>query len=305
MLQRGRPLEPSLLSVNGFDYQQQTQSVSSLLQPINQSASYQPYAPRYNSSAYSNPAAVGGGQFRMPAARNGFGAQKRKTGGRRPKEEEIQFHMLAPEDRDKKLKRRERNKEAAARCRQRRLDMMEQLQAQVDDLKRTNDEKQRLIDELQAEKQRMESMLANHGQCKISSNHHFVMPSPATETAGRLGRVTRSSSINVKSETDVDPTLTQVAGSDVEGGRVVERHDLQRPITLAFPDNGASHGVTISTPSSGFTPLMTSLGAFGNTPLGMSTGLTPTNAAGGFHHVVVTSSLDTPVCGGNVQRMEL
>ena len=37
-------------------------------------------------------------------------------------------HGLTDEDKDKRMKRRLRNKEAAARCRQRRLDLMEKLQ---------------------------------------------------------------------------------------------------------------------------------------------------------------------------------
>ncbi|VDP09119.1 unnamed protein product [Soboliphyme baturini] len=51
---------------------------------------------------------------------------KRRSGGRRPKEEQIQ---LSPEEEEKRRLRRLRNKEAAARCRRRRLEHMSKLQA--------------------------------------------------------------------------------------------------------------------------------------------------------------------------------
>lgn len=56
--------------------------------------------------------------FTNPMAPN---PPKRRTGGRRPKEEE---QKLPPEEEEKRRQRRLRNKEAAARCRKRRLDQM-------------------------------------------------------------------------------------------------------------------------------------------------------------------------------------
>lgn len=52
-------------------------------------------------------------------------ARPRKPGGRRPKEEECK---LPPEEEEKRRLRRIRNKEAAARCRKRRLDQMQTLE---------------------------------------------------------------------------------------------------------------------------------------------------------------------------------
>ncbi|VDN35910.1 unnamed protein product [Gongylonema pulchrum] len=73
-----------------------------------------------------------------------------KRGGRRPKEYEEYDHVtLSEEERDKRDKRRLRNKEAAARCRQRRLDLMGSLQNQVAQLKEENDMKDTRIAELQ------------------------------------------------------------------------------------------------------------------------------------------------------------
>ena len=40
----------------------------------------------------------------------------------------MQLDKMSPAEKEKKLKRRERNKEAAARCRQRRIETMSELQ---------------------------------------------------------------------------------------------------------------------------------------------------------------------------------
>ncbi|VDM59387.1 unnamed protein product [Angiostrongylus costaricensis] len=91
-----------------------------------------------------------------PLATPGFGYQRgplhyelnpqymggaRKTGGRRPKEFEMGPEIEDQEELDKKIKRRQRNKEAAARCRQRRLDLMNNLQemAQMEGFLRSHD----------------------------------------------------------------------------------------------------------------------------------------------------------------------
>ncbi|PIO76095.1 bZIP transcription factor [Teladorsagia circumcincta] len=98
----------------------------------------------------------------------------RKSGGRRPKEFEMgpnsgvvervgwigevhkftvmlslaSFIVLGDmeiedqDELDKRIKRRQRNKEAAARCRQRRLDLMTNLQEQVDKFKAENEKKE-------------------------------------------------------------------------------------------------------------------------------------------------------------------
>ncbi|VDO73968.1 unnamed protein product [Heligmosomoides polygyrus] len=66
----------------------------------------------------------------------------RKSGGRRPKEFEMGPEIEDQDELDKRIKRRQRNKEAAARCRQRRLDLMTSLQEQVDKFKAENEKKE-------------------------------------------------------------------------------------------------------------------------------------------------------------------
>ncbi|CAJ0590125.1 unnamed protein product [Cylicocyclus nassatus] len=91
----------------------------------------------------------------------------RKTGGRRPKEFEMGPEIEDQEELDKKLKRRQRNKEAAARCRQRRLDLMTNLQEQVDKFKAENEKKELEIRAMKTQMAQMESFLRSH-DCKMS-----------------------------------------------------------------------------------------------------------------------------------------
>ncbi|KHJ98786.1 bZIP transcription factor [Oesophagostomum dentatum] len=91
----------------------------------------------------------------------------RKTGGRRPKEFEMGPEIEDQEELDKKLKRRQRNKEAAARCRQRRLDLMTNLQEQVDKYKADNEKKELEIRAMKSQMAQMESFLRSH-DCKMS-----------------------------------------------------------------------------------------------------------------------------------------
>ncbi|KHN73414.1 Transforming protein v-Fos/v-Fox [Toxocara canis] len=118
-------------------------------------------------------------QFAMPhsypQARNGYMASTvarpnsaaTKRGGRRPKEYEEYDHVaLSEEERDKRDKRRLRNKEAAARCRQRRLDLMGSLQNQVDQLKEENKMKDSKIAELQILKNELLAVVREH-QCVL------------------------------------------------------------------------------------------------------------------------------------------
>ncbi|CAD5232550.1 unnamed protein product [Bursaphelenchus xylophilus] len=87
-----------------------------------------------------------------------------RKGGRRPREIEEKDYDLPDDEKDKRAKRRQRNKEAAARCRKRRLDLMEALQIQVDDLREENRQKQLLIDQLTQQKNKLDEMLRHNCQ---------------------------------------------------------------------------------------------------------------------------------------------
>nr|XP_055182939.1 fos-related antigen 2 isoform X1 [Nyctereutes procyonoides] len=86
------------------------------------------------------------------------------TVGRRRRDEQ-----LSPEEEEKRRIRRERNKLAAAKCRNRRRELTEKLQAETEELEEEKSGLQKEIAELQKEKEKLEFMLVAHGPvCKIS-----------------------------------------------------------------------------------------------------------------------------------------
>ena len=68
----------------------------------------------------------------------------------------------------KKIQRRQRNKEAAARCRQRRLEQTLTLQAEVDEWEEKKADMEKEIEELERQKKELETLLTSHrDKCKV------------------------------------------------------------------------------------------------------------------------------------------
>ena len=104
---------------------------------------------------------------------------------------------LSNEER-RKILRRQRNKEAAARCRKRRLDQTLGLQEQVDQWIENRNELQREINELQNQETELQNMLSLHQltNCKIKDNTKLIKNSivttlerEAAPIGGGLGRL--------------------------------------------------------------------------------------------------------------------
>ncbi|NWQ84079.1 FOSB protein, partial [Columbina picui] len=75
---------------------------------------------------------------------------------------------LTPEEEEKRRVRRERNKLAAAKCRNRRRELTDRLQAETDQLEEEKAELESEIAELQKEKERLEFVLVAHAPaCKV------------------------------------------------------------------------------------------------------------------------------------------
>ncbi|XP_055553961.1 LOW QUALITY PROTEIN: protein FosB [Falco cherrug] len=75
---------------------------------------------------------------------------------------------LTPEEEEKRRVRRERNKLAAAKCRNRRRELTDRLQAETDQLEEEKAELESEIAELQKEKDRLEFVLVAHAPaCKL------------------------------------------------------------------------------------------------------------------------------------------
>ncbi|KAI1229598.1 hypothetical protein IHE44_0011789 [Lamprotornis superbus] len=75
---------------------------------------------------------------------------------------------LTPEEEEKRRVRRERNKLAAAKCRNRRRELTDRLQAETDQLEEEKAELESEIAELRKEKERLEFVLVAHAPaCKV------------------------------------------------------------------------------------------------------------------------------------------
>uniref|UniRef100_A0A1A7YIU5 Fos-like antigen 2 n=1 Tax=Iconisemion striatum TaxID=60296 RepID=A0A1A7YIU5_9TELE len=85
------------------------------------------------------------------------------TRGRRKRDEQ-----LSPEEEEKRRVRRERNKLAAAKCRNRRRELTEMLQGETEKLEEEKADLQKEIESLQKEKDKLEFMLVAHNPvCKL------------------------------------------------------------------------------------------------------------------------------------------
>jgi len=181
---------------------------------------------------------------------------------------------LSPEEVERLLIRRERNKQAAARCRKRRMDTISTLEDEVRQLENKKRIHEDEIANLREEKMQLEYILSQHqAECKLynqMSNLDDASVIPATS----LPMAVKSEPVVVQAIEQLyvmEPNFSSAAPRSSTGGL-----KPKRPLTLTIsqPDFAAKtssvEGVTIETPSNG---LITSLG-FEN--LLTSTGLTPT-----------------------------
>ncbi|XP_056333117.1 protein c-Fos [Danio aesculapii] len=112
---------------------------------------------------------------------------KAKCAARKSKSEQ-----LSPEEEEKKRIRRERNKMAAAKCRNRRRELTDTLQAETDKLEEDKAALQAEIESLLKEKERLEYVLATHKPlCQMPEELDCLFPEspqplPAPETSSKL-----------------------------------------------------------------------------------------------------------------------
>merc|ERR1712207_65262 len=183
-------------------------------------------------------------------------ASKRKA------EEEV----LDPEEDEKRKMRRNRNRLAAARCRQKRLDQIETLQVEVNNWELKNQSLEEEVVALKAEKEELQYILAAHRTtCALQ-----VKVEPATEEEA--------------------PVFVEVQPCE----ETVKPQRPERPGSLSLTPLTVSNieGVPISTPSNGILSFSSLLeGRTGLTPTNI---LSPTSLWG---PVKTSSSLNTPNCG--------
>ncbi|XP_034967392.1 fos-related antigen 2 isoform X1 [Zootoca vivipara] len=140
------------------------------------------------------------------------------TVGRRRRDEQ-----LSPEEEEKRRIRRERNKLAAAKCRNRRRELTEKLQAETEELEEEKSVLQKEIAELEKEKEKLRFMLMAHSpMCKISPEERRTPPSHSLQTV----RTGVSNAIVVKQE-PVEEEIPS-SSSDLEKGQ----RSVIKPISI-------------------------------------------------------------------------
>ncbi|XP_062981679.1 fos-related antigen 2 isoform X1 [Elgaria multicarinata webbii] len=138
--------------------------------------------------------------------------------GRRRRDEQ-----LSPEEEEKRRIRRERNKLAAAKCRNRRRELTEKLQAETDELEEEKSVLQKEIADLEKEKEKLKFMLMAHSpMCKISPEERRTPPPHSLQTI----RTGMSGAVVVKQE----PMEEEIpsSSSDLEKGQ----RSVIKPISI-------------------------------------------------------------------------
>ncbi|KAG7508116.1 proto-oncoprotein c-Fos-like [Solea senegalensis] len=172
-----------------------------MVQPLISSVAPSNRAHPYSSSpspAYTRPAM-------RSAASKGHGSTKR---GR--------AEQISHEEEEKRRVRRERNKQAAAKCRNRRRELTDTLQAETDQLEDEKSNLQNDIANLMKEKERLEFILAAHQPiCKIPSelDTDFPMVSISPPQSCLTTGVSSSTQTSITSITSGQPTFTSTSNS--------------------------------------------------------------------------------------------
>ncbi|KAM4771545.1 fos-related antigen 2 [Rhinophrynus dorsalis] len=142
------------------------------------------------------------------------------TAGRRRRDEQ-----LSPEEEEKRRVRRERNKLAAAKCRNRRRELTDKLQAETEKLEQEKSGLQKEIADLQKEKDKLEFMLVAHSpMCKIHPDERTSSSLSSHNVRSMVGNrvvikqepveqeITNSSSVNDKTQRSVIKPINIAGG---------------------------------------------------------------------------------------------
>ncbi|XP_028276249.1 protein FosB isoform X3 [Parambassis ranga] len=150
-------VQPTLISSQASGQIGST-GTTTMTQPVSLVDPYDMPGPSYSSgSGFTPPSSDTPGPAPGPIRQS-------RTRSRRTRDE-----SLTPEEEEKRRVRRERNKLAAAKCRNRRRELTDRLQSETDILEEEKAELEAEISELQKEKERLEFVLVAHQpNCKIS-----------------------------------------------------------------------------------------------------------------------------------------
>ncbi|XP_075993711.1 fos-related antigen 2 [Genypterus blacodes] len=147
-----------------------SQDLQWMVQPTVITSMSNPYS---RSHPYSHHLSNGPGLLsHNPLARPGVIRSIGDARGRRKRDEQ-----LTPEEEEKRRVRRERNKLAAAKCRNRRRELTEMLQGETEKLEEEKADLQKEIETLQKEKDKLEFMLVAHNPaCKLPMEDRHQQP---------------------------------------------------------------------------------------------------------------------------------
>ncbi|XP_077437091.1 fos-related antigen 2 isoform X1 [Vanacampus margaritifer] len=207
-----------------------SQDLQWMVQPTVITSMSNPYS---RSHPYSHHLSNGQGLLgHNPLARPGVIRSIGDARGRRKRDEQ-----LTPEEEEKRRVRRERNKLAAAKCRNRRRELTEMLQGETEKLEEEKADLQKEIETLQKEKDKLEFMLVAHNPvCKLPTEdrhpplahhqnhqhhqHQQCAPLPLTMRPNMMARA-HVSHVVVKQEPD---------DAEVAAGKL--QHSVIKPICL-------------------------------------------------------------------------
>ncbi|KAJ0026888.1 hypothetical protein NQD34_017888 [Periophthalmus magnuspinnatus] len=120
--------------------------------------------------------------------------------------------QISPEEEEKRRIRRERNKQAAAKCRNRRRELTDTLQAETDQLEDEKSSLQNDIAKLLKEKERLEFILAAHQPiCKIPSELDIDIPLTAVSPVHSC--LTTQPCSQTQTSASSQPTFTSTSNS--------------------------------------------------------------------------------------------
>ncbi|XP_058471769.1 fos-related antigen 2 isoform X1 [Solea solea] len=224
-----------------------SQDLQWMVQPTVITSMSNPYSRShpYGHHLTSGPGLLGHNTLARPGVIRSIG----DTRGRRKRDEQ-----LTPEEEEKRRVRRERNKLAAAKCRNRRRELTEMLQGETEKLEEEKADLQKEIETLQKEKDKLEFMLVAHNPvCKLpmedrhqSSGHHHHQeqcnPLPLTM---RHNMGSRMSHVVVKQEPEDDDDDDD---DDDEGDMGKPQHSVIKPICLGGGGIYCTDGDSLNTP---------------------------------------------------------
>ncbi|XP_052009522.1 fos-related antigen 2 isoform X2 [Xyrauchen texanus] len=216
-----------------------SQDLQWMVQPTVITSMSNPYSRPHPYHLSSGPGLLGHTGLSRPGVIRSIGDAR----GRRKRDEQ-----LTPEEEEKRRVRRERNKLAAAKCRNRRRELTEMLQGETEKLEEEKADLQKEIDTLQKEKDKLEFILVAHNPvCKLPpeelhqrshSQQYAPLPLTMRPNLGSRGPMNTLNPVVVKQEPLEED-------DEEEDGKL--QHSVIKPICLGA-GMFCSDGDSLNTP---------------------------------------------------------